>query len=319
MLTKQNCDNSWRLEAFRLLLQSRAAQGGAHFKLGSPGAGAAGGGGLEREVRPWRTASFGAKSFSVAARIVAAEPYEAHAALTNAAALRGKIALCVRGGDATFVAKARRAQAAGALALIVVNAEAAGVYARGGGVSKTRSEQLTWRMGGGGDAVDGSDVTIPCVMVTASTGAELLDGLAGLGLARLKRGNDACALLSRFRAPIVEDGAIDRVLAAGSLFSEEELGELRAREAEVRAGARQRRRHEEIFRRCVEQFGDAAVVEEAFNSALQGLLAASGAAGAAAAPTEAMRLQAMEQVAPILGVELPPPGGGEGGGKLIGG
>ena len=30
-------------------------------------------------------------------------------------------------------------------------------------------------------------------------------------------------------------------------------------------------------------------------------------AGAAAAPTEAMRLQAMEQVAPILGVELPPP------------
>jgi hypothetical protein len=54
--------------------------------------------------------------------IVAADPARAEAPLTNAADLRGKLALTVR-GECAFAEKADRAAEAGAVAVIVVNSE----------------------------------------------------------------------------------------------------------------------------------------------------------------------------------------------------
>ena len=79
-------------------------------------------------------------------------------ALTNAAAIAGKVALVDR-GTCLFVEKAGNAQAAGAVAMVVVDNVAAGTPP-----------------GMGGDA---PSVTIPCVSVTQADGNTLEANLAG--------------------------------------------------------------------------------------------------------------------------------------------
>lgn len=56
----------------------------------------------------------------VAAKLVAASPYRACATVENADAIKGAIALVER-GDCSFMAKARHAEMAGAIGLVVVN------------------------------------------------------------------------------------------------------------------------------------------------------------------------------------------------------
>ena len=53
--------------------------------------------------------------------VVLASPPLADADITNGAELLGKVALVHRGGNCTFVDKAKRVQAAGALAMLCVN------------------------------------------------------------------------------------------------------------------------------------------------------------------------------------------------------
>ena len=66
-------------------------------------------------------AEFGRRQAEVAARAVWAEPHYAESDLSNAPAISGTIAIVHRGGRTSFFDKARRAQAAGAVAVIVVN------------------------------------------------------------------------------------------------------------------------------------------------------------------------------------------------------
>lgn len=85
-------------------------------------------------------------------------------ALTNAAAVSGKIALVDR-GSCFFVSKARNAQAAGAIGLIVID--------------NTRSTCQPPAMGSSGG--DGADITIPVISVTQDDGGILrsVDGVRG--------------------------------------------------------------------------------------------------------------------------------------------
>lgn len=81
---------------------------------------------------PVQTAAFGPQlsSAGVTGDLVVADPVEACAPLTNAAALVGRIAIVDR-GTCTFVEKVERAEAAGAIAVLVAN-NAAGLPPMGG-------------------------------------------------------------------------------------------------------------------------------------------------------------------------------------------
>ena len=67
-------------------------------------------------------AQFGPRAAHVAAPAVLAEPRHADSLLSNAAQLQGNVALVER-GHVSFVEKARRAQQAGAIALIIINSD----------------------------------------------------------------------------------------------------------------------------------------------------------------------------------------------------
>ena len=109
---------------------------------------------------PFCVAEFGASRAELhAAAVVQTAPAQAEADLTNADALAGQIAYCVR-GEVPFVAKARRAQAVGAAALVVAN----------GG--KDDSDVL-FGMGGADD--DEEPITIPVIGVGAADGERILE------------------------------------------------------------------------------------------------------------------------------------------------
>lgn len=66
-------------------------------------------------------AEFGPRHCDITAQVAWANPFFAESTLTNPAALRGRIALINRGGGVSFFEKARRAQEAGAVAVVVIN------------------------------------------------------------------------------------------------------------------------------------------------------------------------------------------------------
>ena len=55
--------------------------------------------------------------------VVDAVPFKADATLQNEASIKGNIMLCIRGGGTSFVDKAKRASAAGAAAVIIINTD----------------------------------------------------------------------------------------------------------------------------------------------------------------------------------------------------
>jgi hypothetical protein len=109
-------------------------------------------------------AGFGAETASMVDCVAAwALPRMAESDLTNGATLRGKVALVDRGG-VPAVDKARRVQAAGAIACAIVN-----------------SNDKAWRPGGhmpaGAALADvGADILIPVIVVPRSTAAVFGDG-----------------------------------------------------------------------------------------------------------------------------------------------
>jgi hypothetical protein len=109
----------------------------------------------------------------VVADVVMTDPADACADLVNAAELAGKIALIDR-GTCGFIDKLRRAQAAGAVAGIMIN------------------ERPDYPIIMGGDA---PDVTIPVLMITQADGAILKDNLDGL---RISIQDDTNFILSEF-------------------------------------------------------------------------------------------------------------------------
>ena len=108
-------------------------------------------------------ADFGSKS-SFSGQGVRAVPELADADLTNAGALAGAVAVVKRGnsdpssGGVACHQKARRAQHAGAIAVIVVNTEDS-VFVMGDPDNKA------------------GDITIPVMSVPSSVGAKLVDGV----------------------------------------------------------------------------------------------------------------------------------------------
>eukprot|EP01051_Picozoa_sp_SAG22_P003378 SAG22_NODE_163_length_16829_cov_9.946204_14_plen_799_part_00 len=100
----------------------------------------------------------------IESKAVLCSPELADAPLLNASKLRGAIAV-VKRGVSTFVEKSRRAQAAGASGVIIINTDdepyvpMAGTPARGG-------------------TINGTDVSIPVICVRKSDGDSILDMLA---------------------------------------------------------------------------------------------------------------------------------------------
>ncbi|TYZ67651.1 hypothetical protein PybrP1_000842 [[Pythium] brassicae (nom. inval.)] len=102
-------------------------------------------------------AAFGARSAALEARLVCVDPPRADCAtVKNAHELRGAVALVVRGG-CSFALKARRVQAAGAVAMVLAN--------------NTREEPFAaFTMGEDGEDInsmqaDAEPIAIPCVMM----------------------------------------------------------------------------------------------------------------------------------------------------------
>ena len=95
----------------------------------------------------------------VTAPLVLAEPRDGAAELSNAAAVSGKVAVLVRGG-CSFVDKVRRAQAAGAVTAVVV--QAAG---------------QKWPFTMSDTAGKGTDILLPSLMVSPTDGEALLKAL----------------------------------------------------------------------------------------------------------------------------------------------
>ena len=111
---------------------------------------------------PFSVAAFGACRSALADQVlVQTEPPLADADLTNAEGMSGSVAVCMRGG-VPFIDKARRAQAAGAVALIVVNSS---------GESEPEPDSL-FAMGCADEAED--PITIPVVGIGAAHGERLL-------------------------------------------------------------------------------------------------------------------------------------------------
>ncbi|XP_062411063.1 ER degradation-enhancing alpha-mannosidase-like protein 3 isoform X1 [Sardina pilchardus] len=96
--------------------------------------------------------------------IVRSEPYSACGTIENAEALRGHIALALR-GDCMFAAKARRLQEAGVTGVIFID------HRDGSSSEETPLFQMV------GDGVSTDDITIPLVFLFSREGAELISAL----------------------------------------------------------------------------------------------------------------------------------------------
>jgi subtilisin family serine protease len=137
----------------------------------------------------------------VTGEVVATLPALACSDLTNADKLAGKIALIDRGA-CTFVDKVARAQAAGAIAVLVVDSE---------------DSDVPFSMGGGG----GEDATIPGMMVRLADGTKIKGGLGqGLNVTlqsnkpfQIDIGADQMAGFSS-RGPRLDDAAMKPEIAA---------------------------------------------------------------------------------------------------------
>jgi hypothetical protein len=88
-------------------------------------------------------------------QVVSTNPPLADSDITNASGVLGKVALVNRGG-CSFVDKAQRLQAAGAIAMVCVN-------------SDEDKPNEVFQMGGDG----GENITIPVVMVSFNTGMQI--------------------------------------------------------------------------------------------------------------------------------------------------
>ena len=105
-------------------------------------------------------------NYGVFGKLLRAEPFDACSAFTleaNAATIGNKIIVAKRGG-CTFVEKARRAQRAGALGLIVLDNSDESSF----------STSVLFAMSGDDSTRHGDNVTIPCVFLFGKEGNELL-------------------------------------------------------------------------------------------------------------------------------------------------
>jgi hypothetical protein len=274
MLTKQNLESCWRLEAFHTLLGSSRVDGGNYIKVG------------DKQLSVFVNATFGPQTFNVNGLCAMGDPDKAQTPLLNN--MKGKICLVRRGG-AKFVNKAMMAQNAGAIGVLIINpSEDFGKIASMGD------------HGGGDDGIRGSDIQIPVLMVKHSMGELLLDS-PGL-IIQMKVGGDRCALLSRFREPVEDDAGISAALAdkSGSIFSKKELEDLEEKVLEEKRETQLQSLKTKVTVAFTERDGDASTVYDAYNGHIEEYKKQNNEK----MPSVAERMAFMEQVAEMLGVEV---------------
>ncbi|KAE8898904.1 hypothetical protein PF005_g25928 [Phytophthora fragariae] len=132
---------------------------------------------VERSFEAW-SSHHSPRLFDVSAELVLADPPDASQPLRNAHAVRDRVLLAVRGG-VPFVFKLHFAQRAGALGLIIADAD--GVC--GGGFDQSCVPGADKRRGEGFAAQERHalwrEAQIPCVLVLKDTAQELLERLGG--------------------------------------------------------------------------------------------------------------------------------------------
>ena len=128
------------------------------------------------------------------------------------AELAGRVAVMRRGGGINFVTKIERAQAAGAIGVIMINSDQDTDGRRNSG-----DEIFTM----GGD--DFTNIKIPSLMIKFSDEALVL-GKKGLTASLSIRTGTGCPLQSRFYTKVPE-AEIEAVLVESSLYTEEELAD----------------------------------------------------------------------------------------------
>lgn len=147
-----------------------------------------GAGGKQQRRLPFAVASFGAQRCALeGVAVVLAAPPLAESELTNGAELSGAIALVHRGGGVSFAAKASRAQAAGALAVIIADEE---VIAPAAGAAEEAAHCRLPLLGGADQ--EAASVTVPVVGVTHASGIALLGVAAARG--ECGGGSSGCTL-----------------------------------------------------------------------------------------------------------------------------
>ena len=202
MLAKQRLTDVWRTSAFRDLLSSTApgSRGDSFTVGGTP--------------LDYKMAAFGPKT-SVHGAVELAQPELGDGDLTNAEQLAGRFAVMRRGGGVNFVTKVERAQAAGAIGVIIINSNQ-------DGDQRNNAGDEIFNMGGGGPD-DFTNIKIPSLMIKFSD-EPLVLGKKGLTASLSITSGTGCPLQTRFYGEVPE-AEIDAVLTESSLYTEEELAE----------------------------------------------------------------------------------------------
>lgn len=182
-------------------------------------------GGASASVGPIETAAtmFSGPMHNATAPFVFAEPRDACRALDNGAAINGSYAVVVR-GSCPMVDKARNAQAAGAIALLIVNGEyqdaihaPADLLAAGTGSSKSEADSVVSLPAGiaravGDDYLKDRPVHIPCVMLSAHAFYTIERALA---LARGKQEGASIPVTARLSPSPLSTSLWDSIAAIG--------------------------------------------------------------------------------------------------------
>ena len=182
MLTKQNISNTWRCAAYKKLLVSTAPPAGAQLFVNGT-------------AYAFELGLFGQQEGTVSGPIMMVTPPHADRDLDHAEAVKGAVAVCTRGGvgASEFVLKAQRCQAAGAVAMVVINVPDDEEEDQDG-------EQLFSIFAGDEHTEVAKSIKIPCILIKSSDGSTL-KGASG-ARATLALDGGRYALQSRFWGPV---------------------------------------------------------------------------------------------------------------------
>jgi len=202
MLVKQNLANLWRRAAFQRLLDSKSPPDGDQLIVAG-------------DHIQFIKAVFGAQQATVITKLAVADPVYCEDDIINAEELEGMIAVVKRGKKIPYVQKALRVQAAGAVAMLVINNDA----------GKGEDGEKLHPMGPSPrDKSDGSKeaaaIKIPCVVIRESSGESVM-AATGTDVTLILDGK-RYPLQSRFWAPI-PDNEVAATIRDRSLLTAEEL------------------------------------------------------------------------------------------------
>ena len=212
MLAKQRLNDVFRTSAFKDLLSSSAPKQGSHLMVGG-------------KSTKYSLAQFCPQDKSFEGVTMAGLPELGDADLSNAEQVHGKVCVLLRGGGISFIDKCERAQAAGAVGVIIVNNE----------------EKSNFCM-----HADSGRLTIPAVLISKSDGAALLAKKLATVTLTIEDSSEAYPLKSRFAGPVPTED-VEGVLESSSLYTAEEM----AKQAEELAEAEAKKKVQALAKHLV--------------------------------------------------------------------